>query len=402
MRIPDYINKVINILNENGYEAYLVGGCVRDYMMGKTQHDFDLTTNALPGEMLQVFADYRIIETGIKHGTVTVVSDGENVEITTYRIDGKYLDNRRPESVTFTRNLQEDLSRRDFTVNAMAFSPVGGLVDIFGGCDDLKRKIIRCVGDPDTRFNEDGLRIMRALRFSSVLGFTIDSETAKSIRKNKELLKNISAERIYSELKKLLCGVGAAEVLASYADVMSVIFPYFAEHKNIYMTNVLKIGSVDCDVITRFSALFFGIGQSDVRALMHLLKPDNKTLSSVVKLSEKLNEKDIGCDTVSVRRLMSFFDAEDMMRFMCIMQIYRSDFAYDKFVNEYMHQLEINPCVKISDLAVNGKDIMSFGINHGAKIGETLKAVLDAVIEDRCANDYESIKEYIIKNGIGQ
>lgn len=402
MKIPDYINKVINILNENGYEAYLVGGCVRDYMMGKTQHDFDLTTNALPGEMLQVLADYRIIETGIKHGTVTVVSDGENVEITTYRIDGKYLDNRRPDSVTFTRNLEEDLSRRDFTVNAMAFSPVGGLVDIFGGCDDLKRKIIRCVGVPDTRFNEDGLRIMRALRFSSVLGFTIDSETSKSIRKNKELLKNISAERIYSELKKLLCGAGAAEVLASYADVMGVIFPYFAEHKSIYMTNVLKIGSVDCDVITRFAALFFDIGQSDVRALMHLLKPDNKTLSSVVKLSEKLNEKDIGCDAASVRRLMSFFDSEDMMRFICIMQIYRSDFAYDKFVNEYMHQLEIKPCVKISDLAVNGKDIMSFGIKQRAQIGEILKDVLNAVIEDRCANDYESIKEYIIKNGIGQ
>lgn len=400
MTIPNYIEKVINVLDKNGYECYLVGGCVRDYMMGNTPHDFDLTTNAVPSEMLGIFKDYRIIETGIKHGTVTVVSDGENVEITTYRIDGKYLDNRRPESVLFTRNLEDDLSRRDFTVNAMAYSPKLGLVDIFDGCSDLKHRVIRCVGDPNTRFNEDGLRIMRALRFSSVLGFSIDSKTSESIHKNKELLKNISAERIYSEIKKLLCGMSAATVLSAYADVISIIFPYFSSNRDIYIRNVLKIGSTECDVVTRFSALCFGIEPQNVRGIMHSLKPDNKTFTSVMRLAEKVLQNVEKCDEIFVRRAMSFFNPVDIIKYADLMHVYKADFDYDGFMAEYMHQLDTNPCVKISDLAVDGKDIISFGIERGSKIGMVLDKILDAVIENKCKNDYDSIKKYVINNNL--
>ena len=200
--IPENITYVLDRLHSAGFESYIVGGCVRDSLLGIPAHDFDVTTNALPQEVIDVFSDMNVIETGIKHGTVTVVSGGENVEITTHRIDGEYLDNRRPSDVTFTRNIENDLSRRDFTVNAMAYSPHSGLVDLHGGVQDLDRKIIRCVGEPDRRFGEDGLRILRALRFSSVLGFQVDEQTSMSIHANSHLLKNISAERIFSEFAK--------------------------------------------------------------------------------------------------------------------------------------------------------------------------------------------------------
>ena len=186
INIPDYCRRIMAVLNKNGFEAFLVGGCVRDNLMGIIPHDYDITTNATPDEMLKIFGDFKVIETGLKHGTITVVIDENNVEITTYRIDGEYDDNRHPKEVSFTRNLKDDLKRRDFTVNAMAYNDEQGLVDLFGGKDDLDNKVIRCVGEPDKRFKEDGLRILRAIRFASVLKFSIAEETAKSIHKNKE------------------------------------------------------------------------------------------------------------------------------------------------------------------------------------------------------------------------
>ena len=185
INIPNYCKKIISTLKQNGFEGYLVGGCVRDSIMDITPNDYDITTSATPDEMLRIFSSFRVIETGLKHGTITVVIEGNNVEITTYRIDGEYDDNRHPKEVSFTRNLSEDLKRRDFTVNALAFNEEQGLVDLFGGKDDLDNKLIRCVGNPDKRFNEDGLRVLRALRFASVLGFEIEENTAKSILKNK-------------------------------------------------------------------------------------------------------------------------------------------------------------------------------------------------------------------------
>ena len=195
---------VVTELQAAGFEAYIVGGCVRDRLMGIKPHDFDITTEAFPAETSESFHDCDIILTGLKHGTVTVVYEGENIEITTFRTDGEYLDNRHPENVTFVRNISEDLSRRDFTVNAMAYNPDEGLIDLFDGEKDIEHKIIRCVGDADTRFNEDGLRILRAMRFASVLEFEVEEKTADSVIRNRDLLKNISVERIYAELTKLI------------------------------------------------------------------------------------------------------------------------------------------------------------------------------------------------------
>ncbi|MBQ5716931.1 MAG: hypothetical protein IIV63_04070, partial [Clostridia bacterium] len=202
--IPPYVAAVISKIEENGFEAWLVGGCVRDMLSGITPHDYDIASNA-PCEAISSMFD-RVIETGIKHGTVTVISDGQPIEVTRYRIDGDYADHRRPDSVNFTREFKDDLARRDFTVNAIGYNESRGIFDCFGGKEDIERKILRTVGDAERRFDEDALRILRAIRFGSTLGYTIESDTLAAIKKLAKTLHNVSAERIYSEVKKALVG----------------------------------------------------------------------------------------------------------------------------------------------------------------------------------------------------
>ena len=223
--IPKEALNVAGLLESRGFEVFFVGGCVRDILRGIPPHDWDITTDATPEQMKECFAGLRVIEAGIKHGTLTVISDGLSFEVTTYRVDGKYEDNRRPTEVYFTRNISDDLSRRDFTINAMAYNPGRGLVDLFGGREDIEKRIIRCVGNPDRRFHEDGLRILRALRFASVLDFSVEAETARSIHENRSLLKNISAERVRDEFFKLIAGPGAGRVLLDFRDVIREFIP---------------------------------------------------------------------------------------------------------------------------------------------------------------------------------
>ncbi|MBR2405325.1 MAG: CCA tRNA nucleotidyltransferase [Clostridia bacterium] len=393
MNIPDYITSVLNILYSHGFEGYLVGGCVRDALMGKTAHDFDLTTDATPEEMLEVFKDHRIIETGLKHGTVTVVSGGENVEITTYRIDGAYLDNRRPSDVTFTRNLREDLSRRDFTVNALAYSTQSGLVDCFDGLSDLKAGVIRCVGNPDTRFGEDGLRIMRALRFSAVLGFDIDHSTAKSIISNKLLLRNISSERIFAELKKLVCGQKAASVISEYSEVFFSLFESVAHNKEMFCKNATTLSLVPNDHCARLAALLWGFDDSSVTSFMHSLKSDNHTHNTVRTLCSYYPQK-LSYDKYFIRRLMSEIDDELIRALADINSVHHADFDRRMFLEQYSAQKALNPCVKLSQLAVTGSDIISFGVPKGPKVGEIMQKILYAVIDDECANTFDDIKKY--------
>jgi len=225
INISNEAEKVIDTLEANGYEAYVVGGCVRDSFMGKIPEDWDICTSALPEQTADCFPDSHIIETGLKHGTITIITNHIPIEATTYRVDGDYSDNRRPDSVEFVRELKEDLSRRDFTINAMAYNHSRGLVDYFGGVSDIKGKTIRCVGDADKRFQEDSLRIMRALRFASALGFDIDEETSGAVFRNKELLGNIAVERISVELNKMLIGDSVKEILLSYTQIIKEIIP---------------------------------------------------------------------------------------------------------------------------------------------------------------------------------
>ncbi|MBO5742720.1 MAG: CCA tRNA nucleotidyltransferase [Clostridia bacterium] len=392
IKIPTHIEKVLNILYKNGFEAYLVGGCVRDALMGKEPHDFDLTTNATPNEMLKVFEGMKIIETGLKHGTVTVVSDGENVEITTYRIDGKYTDNRHPEEVLFTRNIHEDLSRRDFTVNAIAYSPKDGIVDIFEGNKDILNRIIKCVGNPDARFNEDGLRIIRALRFASVLGFSIDEKTSISIHNNKELLKNISAERIFTELKKLICGIYSSKILNEYYDVFSCVFPLLLNYREQYFKNIKLIDTLPHDVSIRFSALFGMMNKDDIKSCVRLLKPDNKFYSNVKILSDYLT-KDIKTDEISVRYIMNKLEEENILRLAKLKKIFYPEFPEEEFIVEYKHQLEIGACVKVKELCIKGNDLIDAGIEKGKVIGDIIDKLLCEVIENRCPNTKNELLE---------
>ena len=236
IKIPPQVNRAIEILQNNGHSAYVVGGAVRDMLMGKTAHDWDITTSALPEETLESFSEFRTIETGLKHGTVTVIVDGMSLEITTFRIEGGYSDNRHPDKVDFTDRVEDDLSRRDFTVNSIAYSPQKGFADPFDGQTDIEKKIIRCVGNPDKRFGEDALRILRALRFSAVLGFEIEKDTAESIRRNYKLLSNISVERIFVEISKLLCGKDAGKILREFEDVIFFILPEISPMKTARKT----------------------------------------------------------------------------------------------------------------------------------------------------------------------
>ena len=222
MTLPEQVHTALDRLEAAGWEAFIVGGAVRDALRGCAAGDWDITTNAEPEQVERVFSGERLIETGLRHGTVTVLLDGLPLEITTYRVDGGYSDHRRPDSVTFTRSLRDDLLRRDFTMNALAYNPRTGLVDICGGAEDLARGVVRCVGEPERRFREDGLRILRALRFASVLGFTIEPETAAAIHRCAELLRYLAAERVLSELTKLLCGQNASAVLREFSDVLAV------------------------------------------------------------------------------------------------------------------------------------------------------------------------------------
>lgn len=383
-KIPENIIKVIDILEKNGYEAFVVGGCVRDMCRGKVPNDYDVTTSALPEETKECFNGYRVIETGIKHGTVTVISDGDPVEITTYRTDGEYEDNRHPKEVKFTSMLELDLSRRDFTVNAMAYSPVRGLIDIFGGEDDIKNNIIRCVGDPDTRFGEDGLRILRALRFASALDFKIDMATSDSILRNYGLLKNISAERIFSELSKLLLGNGAERVLSEYESVIKFVLPNAGAGD--YETAVRRTAACGRDLQLRYAVLLGDVaGADDVKKL----KADGETVRTVKNITLLLDEKIT--DKVSVRRLRRRYSADLLKR------ASEAKLHTEKITDgEYEAELKLisetaNDCVTPKELDVTGDDIVSLGIPRGREVGEMLEYLLELVVTEKCENEKDSL-----------
>ncbi len=427
MNISAAARQALEVLNGAGYEAFCVGGCVRDMIMGRCPNDFDITTSALPTETKACFEGYHVIETGLKHGTVTVVIEGEPLEITTYRVDGEYRDNRRPEEVFFTGRLEDDLSRRDFTVNAMAYCPERGVVDAFGGREDIQDRIIRAVGDPNRRFREDGLRILRALRFASVLDFTIESETADSIHRNRELLANISAERIMVELVKLVCGVGAARIMEEFSDVVCRIIPEFIpsvgfdQHNpyhiyDVYTHTLRALEAAQGDKYVKLAVLFHDIGKpgcysEDERGghfyghhtlsaqlteqALRRLKADGRTLHTVVKLVDA-HDRGIPPTEKSVRRLMCSFGEQDTRR---LIQVRRADNSalVEWLVEPRLRELdEIEAIVdkicaegelpSLKNLAVHGGDIIALGVAPGKRIGEILNALLEGVLDGSLPN----------------
>lgn len=437
--IPASALFLLQELNKCGHEAYIVGGSVRDTLLGITPHDYDICTSATPDEIIKTFQHKKIIPTGLKHGTVTIAINDEQYEVTTYRIDGKYSDGRRPDKVEFTTNLVDDLKRRDFTINAMAYSPTTGVVDPFRGQEDLKNKIIRCVGNPNDRFNEDGLRILRAVRFGAQLGFTIEEETSKSIHENKHLLNRISKERINCELVKILsssyCG---NQILRQYSDVICQFIPEINDmigfeqnnpyhqydiwehtlHCMNYLNYYLNYSSTDDDIIVRLAVLLHDVGKPkcyvvDENNIGHFyghadmsskiaykilteLKFSNEVIENVIQLIA-YHDVQFTATKPAVKRLLNKLGEKQLRRLFllrkCDITGQNIDFLFKRLSYVCNMQLILNEiiqekeCFKLKDLGVNGKDLMKHGVPQGKIIGKILDILLTMVIDGEVKNN---------------
>lgn len=381
MNYPKHIRFVIERLRAHGFEAYLVGGALRDALLSREPGDFDVTTSALPTEMQAVFADQRVIETGLKHGTLTVLADGCPVEVTTYRIDGEYRDARHPESVRFTRSLGEDLARRDFTVNAMAYSEETGLVDLFGGREDLEGGIIRAVGDPETRFSEDALRILRAFRFASKLGFVIEPKTLAAIEKCKDGLLKISAERIAAELEGLLVGQNAYEalLLMKKSGVLTLVLPEAAVDK--------AVCTLPREFAVRLAYLLKNTEKEALSARLHALRLSNATIRSVTTLVWLSQGESLPTHEPEVRRLM----AKSGELFEPFLAMLEANGLKVEPAREAAARIRARgDCLSVSHLALNGADLVALGYK-GKAVGATLDLLLNAVLDDPTLNEKEKL-----------
>ena len=434
IRIPPGAARILRVLEDHGYEAFVVGGCVRDSLLGRNPNDWDITTSALPLQVKALFR--RTIDTGLKHGTVTVLMDGEPFEVTTYRVDGEYLDGRHPSEVTFTASLQEDLQRRDFTINAMAYSEKKGLQDLFGGLPDLEKGLIRAVGDPAKRFGEDALRIMRAVRFAAQLGYEVEEDTVQAMKELAPTLSKISAERIAAELEKLLVSPHPEKLKMAYeCGITAVILPEFdrcmetaqnnPHHKySVGEHTIVSIGNARPDRILRYTMLMHDMGKpscktTDEQGIDHFyghqevsaqmandilrrLKSDNETRRSVSRLV-RYHDLTCGLTGKSVRKAISLI-GEDL--FPLYLEVKdadtsaQSDFRFQEkmdYLDEvrllYRKILEEGDCLSLKDLAVNGKDLIAAGMKPGREIGEVLEAMYRDVIDDPEHNNKEYLME---------
>jgi tRNA nucleotidyltransferase (CCA-adding enzyme) len=432
--LPDFVKAVIAALETAGHEAYAVGGCVRDSLLGLTPADYDVTSSATPEEAKQALIHFTTHDTGIKHGTLTVVSDGMPVEVTTFRVDGEYSDNRRPDSVTFTRSLREDLSRRDFTINAMAYSESTGVVDLFGGREDLSDRLIRAVGEPHERFREDGLRILRALRFAAVYGCEIEPATAAAVHELSRLVVGLPGERIAQELNRLAVAP-VSRIMDEFCDVFARFIPELAVcrgfdqcsvyHDRDVLTHTLcAADNAPPDRITRLALLFHDLGKPSAfrlredgfgsfkghaaisaeitRRVMRELKYDNDTRRKVVTLVRYHDITIAACDK-AVKRLLHRFGEEAFFRLIDVH--IADDSAKAPHVQERIPVFEEaariarriiaeQDCFSLKQLAVNGNDLTECGY-QGREIGERLNQLLQAVINGECANNREELLGYM-------
>lgn len=443
MVLPENISRALDMLESAGHEAWVVGGCVRDSLMGIIPHDYDITTSALPAETEQVFAGYRLIETGLKHGTVTVLADGSPIEITTYRVDGEYRDSRRPERVTFTRNIRDDVSRRDFTMNGIAYNPKQGYFDEFGGAEDIKAGVIRCIGKPEKRFREDALRILRGLRFSASLGFEIEENTARAMHDTRELLNKISAKRVFSELCGLLTGRNSHRnifrVLTEFRDIAAVIIPEFREctgfvqHSRFHCFDVyehcvmsaqkaaeISAGS-ECRLPLTLAMLLHDIGKpqrftlgedgeghfyghaavsADIAEdILRRLKCSNALRERVCTIV-RYHDVPLSDTDKSVRRLLRKYGLETV-RDICLAHICDDSAKTPECagrcgewcaVLSRAEALAPSCCLTLKDLAVDGKALSGL-MEPSPEMGKALKFLLDEVINGNFPNE----REFLLK-----
>lgn len=436
IQLPEKVNTIIQTLQEHGYEAYAVGGCVRDSLLGREPGDWDITTSASPDETKKLFA--RTVDTGIEHGTVTVLLGKEGFEVTTYRIDGKYEDSRHPTEVIFTRNLREDLLRRDFTINAMAYNDTEGIVDIFGGMDDLKRKIIRCVGNARERFGEDALRIMRGVRFAAQLGFSLEKETKEAMTELAPTLEKISAERIQTELVKLLVSDSPELIREAYhLGVTAVILPEFDEmmrtgqetkyHRyDVGEHTVQAVCNVPPDKVLRLTMLLHDVakpemktvdadgtahfkghdirGEQKAKEILRRIKFDNDTIHKVTKLV-RWHDYRMPAEKKNVRKAMSKISAELFPMYLLVKRadilahsMYRREEELENLSGLQKCYEEIvadHECVSLKQLAVTGTDLIGIGMKPGKQIGEVLNELLRIVLEYPEFNNKEHLLRFV-------
>ena len=395
--VPRSVKLIIKILEENGFEAYAVGGCVRDAVIGRVPHDWDITTSAMPEDVKRIFN--KTIDTGIAHGTVTVMIEKVGYEVTTYRIDGEYEDGRHPKKVEFTGNLIEDLKRRDFTINAMAYNDRCGVVDEFDGIGDLNRGMIKCVGNPVDRFNEDALRILRAVRFAAVLDFEVEDQTRRAINELAENLNKISKERIQAELEKLLMSNHPEKIKLAYdLGITKVIFDEIdrVAGKGDLERLCKLLKDMPKEHYIRWSAVLSHTDKDRAKEILKGFKFDNKTIDVVSRIVEA--SKRVLPDTRGGVRKDIYEIGEDIYsKYLEFMKV----FAGDRLENvlycekEYTDIIEKNECISMKGLAINGRDLVELGLDRGAVIGEELKRLLYIVLEDQSYNEKEKLIEQL-------
>ena len=434
MYLPDYVQFCISRLEHSGYATYAVGGCVRDALLGLMPHDYDLCTAATPAQTATVFADCALVRSGEKHGTIGVVTAGGVVEITTFRTEGSYADSRHPDFVRFVDQVELDLARRDFTVNAMAYHPEWGVVDLFGGQADLNNRIIRCVGEADKRFNEDALRMLRGLRFAARLGFAIEENTAAAIHRNKELLVHVAAERIREELTGLLCGSCVEPILRQYHDVISVPIPElapqagFRQHNyhhchDIWGHTIAAISATPNSPALRWAALLHDVGKParfsvDDNGVGHFYGHASESAKIAAAVTNRLRfdnaTRDMICFLVEqhhlftevsgsiVRRAMLRFGREKLEQLLLLLRadtlghaprcLYHLDDI--RCIADIMAAI---PDFTVKDLAVNGKDLMELGYS-GPQIGHALNLLLEAVVFSGIPNEKHTLLNYLTQD----
>lgn len=447
MSLPPHVKSILNIIESNGHEAYVVGGCVRDYFVGKMPKDYDITTSMLPDDVMTLFKNngYKVIPTGIKHGTVTVIPSGsmtgEGYEITTFRTDGEYLDGRHPESVSFTSSLEEDLSRRDLTINAMAYSDSKGLVDIFGGLDDIKNKVVRTVGNPCDRFSEDALRMMRAIRFAAQLGYSINKDTFAAIKKLASSINVISKERVHDELVKILLSKNPDYVSFLYeTGILKHILPelhvcFFTKQNtpwhlyDVGTHTMAALKNSKCDLTLRMAILLHDIGKphnkitdaetgidhfyghaetSSKKALevMKRLKFTTKETEDVVLLT-KIHDVQIELTDRALRRFLNKFSLDERLFYLFI-ELKRADNSgqnlelsqaeLDKLdILVEMYENNKNQPLSIKDLKVSGYDAMTLGYN-GPEIGKEFQKLLSICLDNPELNNHDYLMDIMRKD----
>ena len=386
IKLPDDVRMILNRFHENGYEAFIVGGCVRDSLLGDEPKDYDITTNALPTQVEQLFSDLKVIETGIRHGTVTVIVNKEPYEITTYRTDVKYSDHRHPDEVRYALTLGEDLSRRDFTVNAMAYNEENGLIDSFNGVNDLNEGIIRCVGDPDTRFNEDALRILRCIRFASRYGFRIEKNTESALFRNRELLRYVSVERIATEFNEIITSNKANEYLSRYRIIFETVMPQLED------LDFSLVGKVNRRLYMRISALFVLDDSLSAVGMLRHMHYSNKIIDEVSTL---LDHIDSPLETdYDIRRMFFEIGIKATNDLLSLKKARGDDLDYG-MIRKRIRELR-KSFIARDQMNINGDDLMILGY-RGREIGQILDDLYEQILRDEIKNDHEELMKATLK-----